>query len=95
MHDIRWLRRDGSANGVWVSGQGSLLKWTVWADLISVLERSIGALDGGTPMSHVNFKKWQCRMSLSLIFLNQCHMLNLRYDYVPCHYMCSPHVACL
>ena len=29
-----------------------------------------GALGGGSPMSHVDFKKWQCRMSLSLIFLN-------------------------
>ena len=29
-----------------------------------------GALDGGSPMSHVDFKKWQCRMSLSLILLN-------------------------
>ena len=25
-----------------------------------------GALDGGVPMSHVEFKKCQCRMSLSL-----------------------------
>ena len=26
--------------------------------------------EGGGAMSHVDFKKWQCRMSLSLIFLN-------------------------
>ena len=26
----------------------------------------IGALDGTSPMSHVDFKKWQCRTSLSL-----------------------------
>ena len=29
-----------------------------------------GALDGGPVMSHVDFKKWHCRMSLSLIFPN-------------------------
>ena len=29
-----------------------------------------GALDGGRPMSHVDFKKWQSSMSLSLIFPN-------------------------
>ena len=28
------------------------------------------ALDGGFPMSHVDFKKWQCQMSLSRIFFN-------------------------
>ena len=32
--------------------------------------RLYGVLDGGSPMSHVDFKKWQCRMSLSLIFFN-------------------------
>ena len=26
-----------------------------------------GGLDGGSPMSHVDFKKWQCHMSPSLI----------------------------
>ena len=30
----------------------------------------LGALDGGPPMLPVDFKKWQCRMSLSLIFPN-------------------------
>ena len=29
-----------------------------------------GALNGGSPVSHVDFKKWQCCMSLSLIFHN-------------------------
>ena len=29
-----------------------------------------GALDRGSPMSHVDLKKWQGRMSLSLIFQN-------------------------
>ena len=32
--------------------------------------KRIGALDQGSPMSHVDFKKWQCRMSVSLIFSN-------------------------
>ena len=31
---------------------------------------SRGGLDKGSPMSHVDFKKWQCRMSLSLTLLN-------------------------
>ena len=31
------------------------------------LAHSVGALDGGVPMSHVDFQNWQCRMSLSLI----------------------------
>ena len=29
-----------------------------------------GALDRGVPMSHVDFKKRQCRVSLLIIFLN-------------------------
>ena len=29
-----------------------------------------GALDGGSLMSHVDLKKWQCCMSLSLILPN-------------------------
>ena len=29
-----------------------------------------GGLDRGPPMSHADFKKWQCCMSLSLIFPN-------------------------
>ena len=57
-----------------------------------------GALDGGgggggSLMSHVDFKKWQCRMSLSLYF-PQCHMSNLRKGYVPCHYKFYLPVAC-
>ena len=35
-----------------------------------VLHAKERALDEGPPMSHVDFKKWQCRMSLSLIFPN-------------------------
>ena len=34
------------------------------------------ALDGGSPVWHVYFKKWQCCMSLSLIFPNvACRIL--------------------
>ena len=40
---------------------------------------TIGALDGGSPMSHVNFKKWQCCMSLT--YFPQWHMSNLRKAY--------------
>ena len=36
--------------------------------LCTQISYNIGALDGGVPISHVDFKKWQCRMSLSLIF---------------------------
>ena len=41
------------------------------------VRRAMGALDGGPPMSHVDFKIWLCRMSLSLIFPH-CHMSNVR-----------------
>ena len=38
---------------------------------ISVGDNDIeGALDGASPMSHVDFKKWQCHMSMPLIFHN-------------------------
>ena len=40
-------------------------------------------------MSHVNFKKWQCYMSLSF-FSPQCHMSNLLNEYVACHYILAP-----
>ena len=32
-----------------------------------------GALDGGVPMSHVEFKKCQCRMSLVFLPSLSCH----------------------
>ena len=35
-----------------------------------VLGPLMGVAGGGGGMSHVDFKKWQCRMSLSLIFPN-------------------------
>ena len=48
-------------------------------------------------MSHVDFngiiKKWQC-LHVSDVYFPQCHKSNLRNDYVPCHYIFSPHVAC-
>ena len=31
----------------------------------------VGALDGGSPMSHVDFKKWQCPLLLFLQFPSQ------------------------
>ena len=49
-----------------------------------------GALDGGSPMSPVGFKKWQSPLSLFLKFpVNykkkvQCHLSNSRNDNVPC-----------
>ena len=45
-------------------------------------------------MSHVDFKKWQCHMSLSLIFLHVT-MSNLRHGHVACHYHFHSPVACL
>ena len=40
----------------------------------------LGALDGGSIMSHVDFKKWQCHMSLSLIFLNVSSMSHVKFE---------------
>ena len=51
------------------------------------------ALDGASTMSHVDFKKWQCPMSLSLIF-HICHMSNLRKGYVPYVIIILAPVAC-
>ena len=31
---------------------------------------------------------------VSVAYFPQCHMSNLRNDYVPSHYIFSPHVAC-
>ena len=53
-----------------------------------------GALDEGFPMSHVDFKKWQCRIYVSVAYFLQCHKSNLRNDYVPCQCILSPHVTC-
>ena len=42
---------------------------------------------GGGPMLHVEFKKWQCRMYLSLIGPKSiCPLSNLRNGNVECHY---------
>ena len=41
------------------------------------MAHNIGALDRGVPMSHVDFKKPQCRISLLLIFHNvTCRIKN-------------------
>ena len=41
----------------------------------------------GSPMSHVDFKKLQCHMSLSPIFYSvTCPMLLYVYHHVTCHY---------
>ena len=40
-------------------------------------------------MSHVDFLKWQYRMSLLLIF-HKCDMSNLRNSHVSCHFLCLP-----
>ena len=44
---------------------------------------TIGDLHGGSPMSHSDFKKWQCPLSLLLHFhvdfkIAECRLLNLR-----------------
>ena len=45
-----------------------------------------GALDGGSPMSHVDFKKWQSRISLSFIFRNvTCQFLEKDMSHVTIH----------
>ena len=53
----------------------------------------MGALDGGSQMSHVEFKK-MAMSQVSVAYCPQCHMSNLRNEYVPCHYIFSLHVAC-
>ena len=55
-----------------------------------------GAHDGGPPMLHVYSKKWQCRMSLSLIFSNvtcqikEKSMLHVPLFVSPCRMSLSP-----
>ena len=50
-----------------------------------------GALDGGSPMSPVDFKKWQCPLSLYFLgfpvdfIIVQCRLSIVRNDNVPCH----------
>ena len=46
--------------------------WTLWLQA--------GALDGGSPISRVEFKEWSCRMSLSY----SCPMSPLRCCHVAC-----------
>ena len=61
------------------------------------MDPDLGALNGGggggVPMSPVNFKKWQCRMSLSLIYAHvACRIkemtmsLSISMSPVACHY---------
>ena len=40
------------------------LMHTNGSDMKYILKMSLGALDGGSPMSHVEFKKWICQLSL-------------------------------
>ena len=53
---------------------------------------TLGALDGGSPMSPVDFKKWQCPLSLFLkncpvdLKIVSCPLSILRKVNVPCHY---------
>ena len=68
-----------------------------------------GALDGGggrgggegrVPMSHVEFKKWKCRMSLSLInpyvpcLIQEMAMSHVTINFPPPVVLLRPHVAC-
>ena len=43
----------------------------------------MGALDGGSPMSLVEFKKWQCPLS---------SFVHLRNGNVPCRHLCMSRV---
>ena len=53
----------------------------VWGPLMVVPSVACRFLEKA--MSHV-----------SVAYFPQCHMSNLRNDYVPCHYISKPHVAC-
>ena len=63
----------------------------VWDHNISdprVLPRStdtVGALDGGSPVSPVDLKK-MAMSHVIVAYFPQCHMSNLREGYVYCHY---------
>ena len=51
-----------------------------------------GGLDGVT---NVACRFLETAMShVSVAYFPQCHMSNLRNDYVPCHYILKPHVPC-
>ena len=59
-----------------------------------------GALDGESPMSPVDFKKLQCRMSLSLSFPDVRFQIEVRamphvtIFYTPILHVSKPYVAC-
>ena len=40
--------------------------WSRDVRYLTQLTRTVGALDGGSPISHVEFKKWKCPLSLFL-----------------------------
>ena len=67
----------------WIKVESGLADWEIENLLEKIVRRgrseysdkelgegSMVALDWGSPMSPVDFKKWQCRMSLLLIFPN-------------------------
>ena len=59
-----------------------------------------GALARGVPMSPVDFKKWQCRMSLSLIYahvscgIKEMTMSHVAIYFCPMSHVTRPDVAC-
>ena len=75
----------------YVMSLGSLCHRLILRDFAMKNVRADSPKHGG-PMSPVDFKKWQCHMSLSLIYahvayLCPCRMSNLRNDYVACRYL--------
>ena len=77
----------------------------LWGSLIGMpsggqLLPSVGALDGGSPVPHVDFKKCQCCMFMSLMFKNvTCRVLEKAFLYVtlvltPLSYDSWPYVTC-
>ena len=77
--------------GAKVKGQRSGFVWA-----------TSGALDGGggVPMSPVDFKKWQCRMALSLTFptvtcrIQMKTMSHVAISFIPLSHVARPDVAC-
>ena len=45
-------------------------------------------------MSRVDLKKIMAMSHVSVAYFPQWHVSNLRNEYVACHYILSPHVAC-
>ena len=59
---------------------------TVLAIFIESFPDQLGALSGGSPMSHVDLKKWQCRMSLSLA-MSHATLFLATMSHVTTHYV--------